>query len=44
MVRNLEEIKTRNKGAGKFVYNHHEEEFVGELQKITDSSYYFYDK
>jgi hypothetical protein len=31
MCRNLEQIKTRNKGAGKFIYNQREEEFVGEL-------------
>lgn len=44
MVRNLESIKTKNRGAGKFVYDENEEEFVGEVSKITDSSYYLYDK
>lgn len=44
MITGLESIKTKNKGAGKFFYDENEEEFVGEVSKITDSSYYLYDK
>lgn len=44
LCRSLYQIKTKHKGAGKFVYKPTDEDFIGELEKVTDSSYFFYDK
>ena len=44
MCTKLSQIKSKEQGAGKFSYSPEREGFVGEVQKITDSSFYSYDK
>lgn len=40
----LSQIKSKEQGAGKFSYSLEKEGFIGEVHKITDSSFYSYDK
>jgi hypothetical protein len=46
LCRSFENIKTKVKGAGKFIFSDSNEEELlsGELARVTESSYYFYDK
>ena len=44
MCVNLADIKCKEKGGGRFIYDMSSHEFVGEQTKVTESSYYYYDK
>jgi|LauGreDrversion4_2_1035121.scaffolds.fasta_scaffold653476_1 hypothetical protein len=44
MCKKLQEVKTKVKGAGQIIYNEQEATLMGELNPVTQSNYYFYDK